>query len=125
MGMMWNRVNQFQGERNVNWKERFWLKVLKIKNCWEWQGTILDNGYGAFHMPRPNQKMIYAHRLSWEIHFGKIPKDKIVGHKCDNKICVNPEHLFVGTQRENIEDSLNKGRHSSQNRPRNKDGTWR
>lgn len=89
---------------------RFWSKViiLSIDNCWEWQGGINHDGYGNFYT---NSDHIFAHIFSWESTFGKITnKDSRVLHKCDNPKCVNPNHLFLGTQQDNIQDMMNKGR---------------
>lgn len=90
--------------------QRFWKLVAKRENsCWEWTGTIIKqgDGYGQIKLGRFN---IYTHRLSWEIHHGTIPKGMKVCHKCDNGRCCNPEHLFLGTQKDNIKDYWDKNR---------------
>lgn len=87
-------------------EEAFWNKVKKYKNCWEWTGC-LSHGYGSLKV---NGKRFIASRFSYELHYGKIPKGKFVLHKCDNPACIRPEHLFLGTQKDNVRDSVSKGR---------------
>ena len=88
-------------------KKRFMEFVsVNLKNgCWEWDGTV-RTGYGRFYV---NGKMQSAHRVSWEIHNGPI-NGFLVLHKCDNTSCVNPEHLFLGTQKDNVRDMWEKQR---------------
>lgn len=86
----------------------FWSKVnIKNKNeCWEWKAG--KSGYGEFCVG--NGKNIGAHRVSWMIaHKREIPKGFLICHHCDNPVCVNPEHLFLGTPRDNILDYSQKG----------------
>lgn len=89
-------------------KERFFEKInIKENGCWEWTKSRHHGRYGIF---RFNNKVVTTHRMSWIIHFGEIPTGACVCHKCDNVICVNPEHLFIGSQLDNIRDRTKKGR---------------
>ena len=83
----------------------------KINDCWEWTGKIRNNGYGEYtHIVNGNKKYILAHRGSYEVFKGKIQDGLYVCHSCDNKKCVNPDHLWVGTGKDNMQDCLKKGR---------------
>lgn len=87
----------------------FWKYAIpgNSNECWTWQGYIGERGYGQLKFKCATQ---LAHRVSWIVHFGPIPNDLNVLHKCDNPPCWNPEHLFLGTNLDNIIDKVNKGR---------------
>ncbi len=75
--------------------------------CWEWIGTRKDDGYGLMRYPR---KYVGAHRISYQEFVGPIPDGLHVLHRCDNPRCINPKHLFIGTNADNVADKLAKGR---------------
>ena len=83
--------------------------------CWIWIGCITWNGYGVISV---NNRQIMTHRASWLCHVGPIPDGLFVLHKCDVRNCVNPDHLFIGTKRDNALDMVAKGRHYSDTRLR-------
>lgn len=84
--------------------------------CWDWSGCCPKNpGYGQF---RYGMKIERAHRASWKIHFGDIPKGMFVCHKCDNKRCSKPEHLFLGTCKQNNHDAIDKKIHPTMGKSR-------
>jgi hypothetical protein len=95
---------EMQGQLlNSDTKERFWSKVdvQEPDNCWNWKEAISNSGYGRI---RINYKLYSSHRIAWEAINGPIPKGKMVLHKCDNKLCCNPAHLYCGTQKDNMHD---------------------
>jgi hypothetical protein len=89
---------------------RFWRFVSTGDGCWEWTGGRAgQRGYGAFGLTR--DRMVYAHRFSWIMHFGPIPEGLFVCHRCDNPPCVRPDHLFLGSHRDNMADMVGKRRY--------------
>lgn len=83
----------------------FWRHVQKEEGCWLWRGSLNWRGYGQCAGKG-------AHRISWEVHHGKIPTGLMICHKCDNPACVNPEHLFAATHQDNMDDRSKKLRHA-------------
>ena len=86
--------------------DRFWANVEKTDGCWNWKAPLLWSGYGRI---QDKGRMILAHRASWIIHHGREP-EKLVLHKCDNRKCVRPDHLWEGDHRDNIRDCVQKSR---------------
>lgn len=88
---------------------RFWAMVNKTKGCWLWTGRpIGPMKYGNIFIK--NRHYEYAHRVSWELHYGKIPSGMKVLHQCDTPLCVRPDHLFLGNTKINALDASAKGR---------------
>jgi hypothetical protein len=90
---------------------RFQAYIVPVTEtgCWLWLGEYSHNGYGRFRL---GNRRIAAHRHAWELDHGPIPDGLMACHKCDTPSCVNPSHLFLGTCKQNKQDSVRKGRHS-------------
>ncbi len=98
---------------SVNCAYEFYVVREKGNKCWVWSGHLNSNGYGVIHVSLHKPRAVLAHRYSWEIHNGPIPDGLFVLHDCptgDNPSCVNPAHLWVGTQADNVKDRDDKGR---------------
>ena len=95
--------------------ERLMRRVAVSGNCWEWTGGgRAGRGYGLIQEGGKGSRMLLTHRVSYEIHCGPIPSGLVVMHTCDNPACVNPGHLKLGTQADNAQDMITKGRHARQ-----------
>ena len=99
-------ANQYTGPKDP--KERFLAHVDKTDSCWIWTGAKCLKGYGYFNMG--NKITRRAHKASYLLFKGIIPKGLFVCHECDNPSCVNPDHLWLGTPLDNVHDMLTKGR---------------
>lgn len=86
---------------------KIWSKINigNEETCWQWLGSKSSKGYGVYGKPRQR-----AHRMVWELYYDKIPGGLMVLHKCDNPLCCNPKHLFLGTAGDNARDMAAKGR---------------
>jgi len=95
-------------------EEKFWEKVNKKgkDDCWEWLAGRNHKNYGNFYVSIGNSKDKHwiAHRMAWKLTYGEIPKGLHICHHCDNPPCVNPNHLWIGTNKDNILDASRKGR---------------
>lgn len=88
-------------------RNRIESKIEKKDGCWNWTGLLNRTGYGIIGM---SGRAKLAHRISFEAYAGRIPELMCVLHKCDNRRCVNPDHLFIGTRKDNADDRGDKGR---------------
>ncbi len=96
---------------SVSSQKLFWAKVNKSSGaCWFWTVALHGSGYGIFGIGKTTYR---AHRISWTLKRGPIPKGLFVLHKCDVRACVNPSHLFLGTNQDNVNDMIRKGRNSA------------
>ncbi len=109
------------GRTPASWGERFWPKVRKTNRCWKWIGAKRGN-YGCFrvgsHVDGTARNMM-AHRAAWMFYHGTIPRGMQVLHHCDNPLCVNPGHLFLGNHSDNMKDMHSKGRGRKQDGEKN------
>ena len=96
-----------------NTPEIFWRYVNKTQTCWLWKRGTFTFGYGAFQF---GGKLCHAHRLAYFFVHGQIPKGKMVLHRCDVPACVNPKHLYLGTQVDNVKDRVERGRSARGNK---------
>lgn len=96
-------------------EERIKNKIKITENgCWEWQGYVLKSGYAQMSV---NNKSTLIHRATYELYKGKIPDGLLACHTCDNKICCNPNHIFLGTYKDNMQDAQKKGKMKAYNHP--------
>jgi hypothetical protein len=89
-------------------EERLWRRVVKKRGngCWVWTGATVG-GYGVI---REGTRNVLTHRVAWELTHGAIPEERYVLHRCDVRSCVRPDHLWLGTYRDNLHDAYDKGR---------------
>lgn len=127
---MLSQTTIHRGPQRIPIADRFWAHVDKngpipqhvpeIGPCWVWTGSKHKPGYGNMKLPG-GLSTVACHRVSWEIHCGTIPDKLFVLHRCDNRSCVRPDHLWLGTHQDNNDDRDRKGRHSKgENQPRAK-----
>lgn len=89
-------------------ESRYWTHVVKHDGCWAWKGRKTSSGYGKFAYGHARE--MAAHRFSYALHYGVEPGGLLVCHRCDNPECTNPNHLFLGTNKDNSDDKIAKGR---------------
>jgi hypothetical protein len=92
---------------NLSLVERMENFTVKTNGCWKWTGGKTAQGYGNIWFDGSLRR---ANRIRWQLCFGEIPEGMLVLHKCDNPECTNPDHLFIGTQKDNMQDMIQKGR---------------
>lgn len=97
---------------SLTFRERFWAKVQITDGCWLWTAGRNKGGYGQIGKGGRIAGPILAHVASWILHYGQIPGGLFVLHHCDNPPCVRPDHLWLGTIKDNVDDSIAKGRSS-------------
>lgn len=99
------------GRRQKPLKQRLLTKCRCDENgCWIWTGTVNGAGYGTIGLGGAELGKGFSHRVSYMVHHGDIPDGMLVCHRCDVKLCINPDHLFLGTYRDNVQDMIAKGR---------------
>jgi hypothetical protein len=95
----------------VTLASRLWSRCERQPNgCLEWQGSTVQGGYGRIYSGPPEKRLILTHRAAWQLANGPIPDALVVRHSCDNPPCCDPGHLLTGTQRQNVEDAVSRGR---------------
>lgn len=107
------------GHRRIPLSDRFWSKVEKTEECWLWKGAKHKNGYGSIVLDgrRLSRKYSTPSRVAWILERGMVPCGMEVCHHCDNPECVRPEHLFLGSHSDNMQDMARKGRQAYQRNP--------
>jgi hypothetical protein len=102
-------------------RERFEAKVQKTDGCWLWNGAVMSTGYGAVLLKSSGRKKHtgLAHRVAWELYVGPIPEGLHVLHHCDCRLCTRIDHLFLGTNYDNVQDMMSKGRNRQPTGQRN------
>ena len=93
--------------RHLQASELFWTSVNKTESCWLWTKSRDKDGYGK---ASKKHRSLRAHQYAWILTYGPIPDGQHILHRCDNPPCVRPDHLFVGTQADNVQDAMRKGR---------------
>lgn len=101
-------LDELADRRDMTEAERFWEKVVKTDGCWIWTASLNEWGYGNFW--NATGKTELAHRVAWRLTHGKDAGSLRVCHSCDNPPCVRSEHLFLGTDADNVADQVSKGR---------------
>ena len=95
--------------KEISWNQWFWnnMDLSDLRGCWPWMAGHFTKGYGCVWL---DDKAVRTHRVVWELIYGPIPEGLQVLHSCDNRPCCNPEHLFLGTNQDNVDDRTRKGR---------------
>lgn len=106
--MKYQTINNLPARQLRELENRIITRTLKQGDCYEWQGALTYNGYGRIGV---NGKVQRVHRVAYELAHGPIPEGIVVCHRCDNPRCCNPDHLFLGTTQENVDDKVRKNRH--------------
>jgi hypothetical protein len=109
-------LDKCQPGSSLKMRLEYYTFPVPESGCWIWMGSTGRNGYGQIHERRNRKQIAFAvHRLAWELHCGKIPTGMLICHRCDIKTCINPDHLFLGSYADNINDSIKKGRRTYNN----------
>lgn len=105
--------------KSVPLEQRLLSKTTKSPGCWQWKGRTNNVGYGLTSV---GHKVLTTHRASWMIFRGEIPSEIFVLHKCNNKRCINPDHLYLGNQSDNMRDVVKDGKHFNASKTHCKNG---